>query len=178
MKLIRCTTLLFAGILIGYGLPTAVWAQQDQATGQAEATVEPRSIYVSEERPLSFGTFIPLGTTDGYVDVRCDGTFGNGNVVVLYEGYRAQWSVSGVPSLEYTVTIPTGTTISNGTNGMEVDTMVVYDDTNGSCVEQSLVRYLSSQGYDTFYLGAIVRVNQNQEEGTYAGSYDVTVAYN
>ncbi len=162
----RITALTIACIIGVLGLPASVWGQ---TPGDATAVVVVSPISLTQIRPLSFGTFIPLGSA-GEILVDANGTLSYTNVVVVAEGDRSYWDVSGIAGATYSLDYDATTILSNGTDTMDVFTIhhdgAVWDGT------------ISNQGHDYFHLGAYLTVGANQPPGTYTGTFDVTVAYN
>ncbi len=130
--------------------------------------VQESPISVIQERSLSLGIFIPAGSP-GWVDVNpeTDATTYN-NVYIVSEGQRAHWITSGIGGASYALAVDPTTTLTNGSDTMEVS-MIYQAGYDG---------ILSSQGTDSFYVGATVEVGAHQPSGTYTGTYSVTVAYN
>lgn len=79
--------------------------------------------------------------------------------------------MTGVPNAPFDITLPAdGTiTVTSGGFSMDVDT---FRHNQGS---QPL---LDGAGERSFAVSATLRVGANQPEGTYTGTYNVTVAYN
>ena len=84
----------------------------------------------------------------------------------------ASYDVTGESGATYAITLPATATISNGipANNMTVSNFV--------CSIPSLVGTISFSGTDEFTLGAKLTLAAGQASGSYAGTFDVSVAYN
>ncbi len=159
------TTLGIALILTVFGLPTVAWAQAT-ATGDVSAEVQAIPISLTQVTPLSFGTFMPFGRS-GDVVVYGDGTFFSSNVHIVTPGERAVWLVIGVPEAFFEIAYNPSTTLTNGSDTMDVTNLHLY------AVESQL-----SDGDNQFTVGATLSVNANQAPGLYTGTYELTAVYN
>ncbi len=163
------TTLGIALILAVFGLPTVAWAQTTE-TGDVTAEVQELPISVTQDQALSFGTFMPFGRP-GSVTIGVTGngpTFAHSDVHMVAEGGEARWAVQGVPLAFYEFTHSTSTTLTNGTDTMEVTDIYTHG------VEPTL----DVNGLDNVQIGGTLSVNANQPPGLYTGTYEVTAVYN
>ncbi len=160
------TTLGIALILTVFGLPTVAWAQAT-ATGDLSAEVQEIPISLTQNTPLSFGTFMPFGRP-GQVLVGGDTSFSSTNVYIVAPGERASWMVTGVPNAFFNVVYNTSGTVTNGSDTMEVTLHGLY----------AFSGRIAGNGEEEYNLGATVSVNANQPPGTYTGTYEMTVVYN
>jgi len=78
--------------------------------------------------------------------------------------------VRGEPNRRFLVQLPTPIDISNGTSTMRVDQFRANTDASGRVT-------FSSGGLYVLNVGGRLRVNANQEPGSYTGTFDVTVLY-
>ncbi len=162
------TTLGIALVLAVFGLPTVAWAQTT-GTGDVTAEVQTIDISLTESTALSFGTFMPFGRP-GSVTIDISGTSGTytyTDVHMVAEGEEAQWLVQGVPYAFYEFTHSTSTTLTNGTDTMEVTNI----HSNGIAPD------LGGAG-DAVDIGGTLSVNANQPPGLYSGTYEITAEYN
>ena len=80
----------------------------------------------------------------------------------------ASFDVTGDGNANYSITLPSSTTLSSGGNTMIVDTF-----NHDAGASPTLVG-----GSDTFNVGATLHVGATQASGTYSGTFSVTVNYN
>ncbi len=125
-------------------------------------------ISISSSANLDFGTMVPTGTA-GTVTVTPAGARSSVNVDLLGGlPSAAAFDVTGEGANTYSITLPSSATLTSGGNTMTVDT---YTDDAGATPTLS-------GGSDTFNVGATLNVGATQAEGTYSGTFSVTVNYN
>ncbi len=81
----------------------------------------------------------------------------------------ASFDVTGKGNANYSITLPSSTTLTSGANTMTVDTL--NHDAGAS-------PKLPVGGSETFNVGATLHVGATQAAGTYSGTFAVTVNYN
>ena len=169
MKLHTKTSIVLAFALVALGMPSTVFGQASE-TGSIGVTIQNLQITLVEDVALSFGTVQPFGR-DGIVTVRTDGATINNGTHNTLAGNPATWSVTGVPGAPFGITLPTNSvTITN--NGPGGETMAVTSFTGSGNLS------FDPAGNASFNVGATLNVNALQADGTYTGTYNVTVAYN
>ncbi len=125
-------------------------------------------ISISAGANMDFGTVSPTGTA-GTVTVTPTGARSSVNVDLLGGlPAAAAFDVTGGPGQVYFITLPSSTTLTSGGNTMTVDTF-----THDAGATPTL-----AGGSDTFNVGATMHVGATQVEGTYSGTFAVTVNYN
>lgn len=125
-------------------------------------------ISISAGASMDFGDMTPTGAA-GTVTVTPAGARSSVNVDLLGGVPSASsFDVTGGPGQVYSITLPSSTTLTSGANTMTVDTF-----TDDAGPNPSLVG-----GSDTFNVGATMNVGAAQAEGTYSGTFAVTVNYN
>ncbi len=140
------------------------------ATATASATII-SAITIVNSIGLQFGQIAPSASA-GTVSVDTTGARTSTGGVTLTSSIpttAASFLVAGAPSNTYAITLPSSTTIAFGLNSMTVDTFVSVPGPIGT---------LSITGTDTINVGAKLHVGASQATGVYAGTFDVTVAYN
>ena len=142
----------------------------DGISGTVDVTatiLAPISIFAVGD--MDFGTMTPTGTA-GTVTVTPAGARSSVNVDLLGGvPSAASFDVTGDGNANYSITLPSSTTLSSGGDTMTVDTFT--DDAGASPI-------LPSGGSDTFNVGATLNVGATQVAGTYSGTFAVTVHYN
>ncbi len=125
-------------------------------------------ISISSSGDMDFGTLSPTGTA-GTVTVTPAGVRTSVNVD-LFGGTpaAASFDVTGASGQAYFITLQSSATLTSGGNTMTVDTF--NHDAGGAPT--------LGGGSDTFNVGATLNVGATQAEGTYSGTFDVTVNYN
>jgi len=144
-------------------------AQADTVSGTANATVL-TPLVLTEDDTLEFGKLSSGLSTGTVVIDNADGRTVTGGVTLEGGTFRSgAWSVAGEASTAYTITLPSSdVTLTSGGDTMTVNTFT--DSASGSSTTDGT-------GADTFKVGATLNVGISQPNGTYTGSYDVTVAY-
>lgn len=127
---------------------------------------------------LMFGSILP--TSDGGV-VRINPTKAIGSSLLRTSDMTkinetifgwASFLVTGSPSYAFTITVPMNDTsiITSGANSMAVNYW--------ECSQSNRIMSLSVDGTASFKIGATLEVGLNQPDGTYTGTFSVSVAYN
>lgn len=165
--------MLFAAIVMVAGFSTSLMAQTENTAVGAKILT---AMTITESAPMHFGTMtVPTAATT--VVLATDGTVtvGSGTTTLLAQApisTAAAYDITGDVSATYAITIDASTTITNGTpaEDMTVDNFV--------CSYAGLTSTLDAGGADNFTVGATLNLVDAQPAGTYAGTFDVTVAYN
>ena len=127
-------------------------------------------ISISASADMDFGTVSPTGTA-GTVTVTPAGVRTSVNVDLLGGlAAAAAFDVTGEPGQAYFITLPSSTMLSSGGNSMTVDTFT-HD-------AGALPTLPGGTGSETFNVGATMNVGAAQADGTYSGTFAVTVNYN
>lgn len=147
------------------------FAQSTSANATANI-VSPISITAVNN--LIFGDIAVSASLAGTVVMSTSGTrTKTGGVLLPVTGTAfnaASFTVSGVADATYAITLPASTTISaGGPNSMTVNTFTSNPSSTGT---------LSAGGTQTLSVGATLNVAAGQAQGTYTGTFSVTVAYN
>lgn len=149
-----------------------VWAAEATGQGNISAKIV-APVTVTEAQALDFGTI--LAPTSGTKKVKISATDGsrsvdggdNGILVSTNKGEAGLFNVTGAENQSMTINLPSSTTLDGTGDSMKVDNF-----TSDKGTELTLT---GTTG--TFQVGADLTVNQGQEEGDYAGTYEVTVSY-
>ena len=140
----------------------------DSDTANVDITVA-APISISAVGDMDFGTMVTTGTA-GTVTVTPAGARSSVNVDLLGGvPSAASFDVTGDGNANYSITLPSSTTLSSGGDTMTVDT---FTDNAGASPK------LPPGGSETFNVGATLNVGATQAAGTYSGTFDVTVNYN
>ncbi len=139
-----------------------------QATIDVTATLA-APISISAAGDLDFGTMVPTGNPGGTVTVTPAGARSSTDVDLLGgTPAAASFDVTGEGNANYSITLPSSTTLTSGGNTMTVDT---FTDDAGANPRLT-------GGSDTFNVGATLHVGATQASGTYSGTFSVTANYN
>jgi len=164
----RIPLYLATAILMG-GAAQAQSSNSDSATASASATIV-SAIAIAKTADLDFGEVVAGGTSGTVVlstanerSVTGGSTLGNAAGAAA-----ASFSVTGDSDGSFSITLPSSTTITDGTNDMTVDNFV------SSPADSSTL----SSGTATISVGATLNVDADQVAGSYTGTFDVTVTYN
>ncbi len=157
---------LAVSVAVMLGLPVA--ANAATATGDSSAEIV-TAISITKGTALDFGSVVAAASA-GTVAMDTAGSRTCSTVTCVSQdaGTAASFDVSGQADYQYSVTLPTSTTISDGggTNSMTIDT---FSHNSGNA--------LDGTGADTFNVGATLSVGADQVAGSYTGTFDVTVEY-
>jgi hypothetical protein len=164
--------ILFAGLFIMAISVQNVNAQNQDATSSDAAARIIQILEIENDRPIHFGDIVP-STTAGTVEITpAGGRNGSGGVTLLtqYTTHQsAQFTVTGNAEALYTITLPGDEDV--------VLSLTDADDMEVTGFTHNATEILTG-GAETFEVGATLNVNVDQDPGTYAGSFNVTVIYN
>ncbi len=154
-----------AGATVGMSLS----ADAATATFSANARIIP-AILISNTTDLEFADIIPdpVSADTVVVDTAGARTCGASLSCSGVAG-AATFLVTGAANATYAITLPGAANINSGPDTMSVGT---FTDSNGG------VGTLSVLGTDTFTVGATLSVGAGQPQGTYTGTFIMTVNYN
>jgi hypothetical protein len=174
------TTLAIIGQIV------SVSAQSSQSISvQASAEII-EAMTLSQTNKLNFGTIALKSTAGGTVVLSSNSNTRNytgglaGGGPENQNATNATFEVSGASLAAYTVTLPAAITLTHtstetGINTMEITAMKArFND----AASDSVTSTISSEGTDSFSLGATLTVQENQILGQYSGQYEVSVDYN
>ena len=145
-------------------------ATEDQTTGAAVAQVI-GPFQIAPIADLRFGS-IMQPATPGNVTISSAGVVTTTLTFSATSGPRgpAIFVITGEPNRRFLVQLPAPIDISNGTSTMRVDQFRANTAASGQV-------NFSSTGFYVLNVGGRLRVNANQEPGSYTGTFDVTVLY-
>ena len=160
-------------VLIGLTLAATACAGEvlaATATSNVSASIVP-AITITKNTDMDFADVIATGSsgtvvlsTAGARSVTGGATLGNGTGAAA-----AAFTVTGDPASTYSISLPTSTTITSSPNTMTVNTFTSSPSGTGT---------LSGGGTQALTVGATLQVGASQAQGSYTGTFDVTVAYN
>jgi hypothetical protein len=168
--LIAMTALAAIAMLVPAGSAMA----QSSANASATATatiITPITLTNTGGTGLRFGNVV-ASTAAGTIVVASDGTrswTGGATGISGLPVGAALFGVTGGANRTFTITLPSSTTITDGTNDMTVDTFT------SSLASPAT---LNGSGTASFNVGGTLTVNAGQVAGSYTGTFSVTVAYN
>jgi Mat/Ecp fimbriae major subunit len=173
---------LFAAALAFVGFANVATAQNSaSATGTATARIiEPISISATDGI-LKFGNIVssPEG---GTVTVTGNGSVSYNGVVALTGWWNtsqsgsqatgpAGFTVSGEPYFHYLTSYPSSVVMTSGESNTMTCTLSAP---THAVLDQAII---SNVGYDTFNMGGTLTVAADQPNGSYSGTFTVTVWY-
>lgn len=170
MKNLLKTISVIAIFMIGF--TSVSMAQNTVQTSAGAKIVSALTVSNVGSYGLHFGT-MTIPTSVATVTVPATGArTSTGTITLLSQAptySAAGYGVTGDGTSTYNITLPTSTTITNGTQSMTVDTFTSSKPSNmGTLVA----------GADAFTVGATLHLVSGQNSGTYTGSFDISVAYN
>ena len=140
------------------------------ATSNVSASIVP-AITITKNTDMDFADVVATAsagtvvlTTAGARSVTGGATLGNGTGTAA-----AAFTVAGDPASTYSITLPGSATITSAPNTMTVNTFTSNPSGTGT---------LGAGGTQGLTVGATLVVGASQAQGTYTGTFDVTVAYN
>ena len=181
---IKASLLLTILAIIGHIV--SVRAQSAPTINSTASAQLIEAITLSETTSLNFGTTVLKSTAGGTVVLSSNSNTRNytgglaGGGPENQNATNATFEVSGASLATYAVTLPavitlTHTSIDSGINTMNVTSMKArFNDASSDSVTSTI----SSEGTDSFSLGATLTLQENQIFGQYSGQYEVTVNYN
>lgn len=174
----------FAPLFVLASLQTLTLAAQTSASATANVTT---SIYtpitVTKTIDLSFGDVFP-GTVAGTVTVDPAGaatTFtGTGVSLGVHPAVAASYTMTGKKNASFSLALPANNSVSLAGPGvaMTLTNFTAAVGVGATTAGPSLTAALGAAGTQTFKVGATMNVGNAQMEGSYTGSYNVTVTYN
>tara|TARA_B110000503_G_scaffold108988_1_gene163014 strand:+ start:31 stop:582 length:552 start_codon:yes stop_codon:yes gene_type:complete len=181
---IKASLLLTILAIIGHIV--SVRAQSAPTINSTASAQLIEAITLSETTSLNFGTTVLKSTAGGTVVLSSNSNTRNytgglaGGGPENQNATNATFEVSGSSLATYAVTLPAAITLTHtstetGINTMEITAMKArFND----AASDSVTSTISSEGTDSFSLGATLTVQENQILGQYSGQYEVSVDYN
>ena len=171
------TIIIIVAIIIA-GFSANVMAQATKNTAAGAKIVAPISI--TETSPLNFGTMAVLASTAGTCVLSTQGVrTATGGVNLSAQAplaANAAYNVGGAISTTYAITLPSTITVTDGAaHNMTIDNILARTASAGA---NGLTGTLSVTGTDSFTIGGTLNVTAAQVAAVYAGTFNVTVAYN
>ncbi len=155
---------------------------QSTITSTTAGAVIITPISLTQESPLNFGVMAVLATTPGACILSTIGIrTASGGVNLSAAGVsatNAAFSVVGLESATYSISLPSTITVTetlSGTETMTIDALSVRAASNAA---DGFTGTLNGAGVDNFTIGGTLNVQAAQVSGIYSGSFNVTVAYN
>lgn len=167
-KLFSTVTLTAILTLLSVGM---TFAQQNSDTATANVTADVvAAISITKTTDMNFGKVVAGATGGTVVLSTASARSATGGVTLGNAGATAaaSFDVTGESGATYAITLPASATIVSGTDEMVVDAFEGDPDGTGTL----------TGGSETLNVGATLNVDASQPTGTYAGTFDVTVAYN
>jgi hypothetical protein len=176
---------VFCAIFIMACVTMNVTAQSSSTvTGTTAGAVIITPLALTQVSALHFGVMAVTDGIAGTCILSTDGTTrtGTGGVNLSTQtpaATVASYSVTGEADTPYAITVDnpiTVTTLATGTGSTTMDIVPVAKAASNS--SEGFAGTLNGTGGDTFVIGGTLSVATDQVAGTYAGTFDVTVAYN
>ena len=154
----------------------AAFAQSTATLGSVPATANIiKGLTLANVTGMSFGNIV-TGTTSGTVVMTSAGIRTPSGGATLASGgtpSAAAFAVVGHKSRTYAITVPGApVTLTETTLGVATMTVGTFTSSLGA------IGTLDNSGAQSFTVGATLNVGASQLEGTYNGTFAVTVAYN
>jgi hypothetical protein len=177
-KKMKKLIVLFTAIILVTGFTTRVMAQATENTASGAVIVTP--ITITEVSALHFGVMAVLAATPGTCVLSTTGVrTATGGVNLSAQtpvATNASYTVAGQISTTYALTLPATITVTDGaSNTMTIGTLLARFNGAGA---DAVISTLSGTGTDNFTVGGTLTVLAAQPAGVYAGTFNVTVAYN
>ena len=165
------------------GSMTAFGQSSANTSASATATIY-LPIAISKTNDLVFGDVYPNATTAGTVTVDPKAgtatTSGGVSLDTLRTASPATFSISGMNSAAFTITLPSSGSMTGPGPTMALSSFSAYLGSGSTIVATSVPTNLSAGGSLTLAVGAQLAVASavTQTQGDYTGTFNVTVAYN
>ena len=182
------TKILIFDIIFCILITSAGYVSADNETSTATTKII-TPIQIHKKQDLNFGK-MAAGNSAGTVTIDPtkwgnDRVSVNGVVIVSSAKINDAWfEVSGEKGVLYVVTLPSTITVTSSSNSMLVDNFICTPWSNSGWAPEptpgisgTVGTLRSSNGKDDIFIGATLHVNAMQPQGTYTGSFSVTVAY-
>ena len=175
------TIMIITAVIMMAGVATRLQAQvtENTAAGAKILTV----LSIAENLPMHFGTMGVLAGTGGTCLVTTAGVRSATAGVTLSAMAPlfslATYTVTGEPLYTYAITLPATITVThtNTINTMTIGTLLAKS-TSGTESHTATGTLIAVAGTESFTVGGTLTVALAQLGGVYAGTFDVTVAYN
>lgn len=147
-----------------------------EATGEGTVTAKiVAPVSITQDQGLDFGTMISPSSATTVTIAASNGARTSTNDSILVgtsEGAAGRFEITGADGQSVDVTLPSQVTLSNSSDGeMTVNNFSVYNGNNGETT------FNLTGTSATMNVGATLNVGADQAQGTYTGSYTVTVSY-
>lgn len=144
-----------------------------EAMAQKGGGSGPAPIVITSSQALNFGQITFNVGQSGTVTISSAGVRSATGGVILMGGTptAAAFTVTGERRTPYTITLPTGVSLSNGS--MTIPLVIETQHVLGN----SLSRTLPNNGRDDFTVGGRITIAGNQQGGNYSGTVLMTVDY-
>jgi hypothetical protein len=166
-----------AVIVLIAGFTTKVNAQATQNTAAGAVLITPISI--TQTSPLHFGVMAVQSGLDGTCILSTAGvrtaTGGVNLSVQAPLATNAAYTVGGSLNTTYAITLPASITVTSSSFSMIIDNLLAKA---ASAASDGLTGTLNGSGSDSFTVGGTLNVTAGKPAGVYAGTFNVTVAYN
>jgi hypothetical protein len=175
----KSSSIIFAVIVLIAGFTTKVNAQATENTAAGAVLITP--ITITETSALHFGVMAVLAGTPGTCILSTTGVrTATGGVNLSAQAptaTNAAYTVGGKSSTTYAITLPATITVTESvtSTSMTIGTLLARTASAGA---NGLTGTLDGTGADSFTVGGTLTVPAGQATGVYAGTFDVTVAYN
>lgn len=171
---------LIAAVVMMAGFTITVMAQVTENTAAGAKILAALSI--TEDAAMHFGTMGVLAGTGGTCVVTTAGVrtaTGGVTLSLIAPTFTvATYTVTGDPTYTYAITLPTTITVTKPTT-LETMTIGTLLAKSTSGVEShTATGTIEGGGTEQFKIGGTLTVIAAQVAGLYAGTFDVTVAYN
>ncbi len=157
-------------VLAGFGMNANA---QNSVNNNATAVVK-QALTITKGSDLSFGTF--SGLSDGISTVIMSNAGARTGTADLIgtDGGAGTFSITGEPSQQVAITLPaSATTLSDGASHTMTIAAASYN-----CDKTIAGVALDGSGNLTISVGATLSVGNNQNAGSYTGTFAVSVNYN
>lgn len=173
-KTLRYTALLSVAALGVFSGAQAL-ADTDSVTVDAEV-IQPITLTAVDN--MNFGTFAASDNA-GTVVLTTDNQRSSTNVMLSGIGVSAvaSFTVGGEGSANYTITLPDTVALVGPTDSSDMGLNVFSRFALDNAIDPDTSGTLTTEGAETFYLGGTLQVGATQAPGSYAGTIEVSVAY-
>ena len=167
MDLVKFRYMAGAAAVAGIVAGVAVSVQAAGDNGNATATII-APIAIANTTDLAFANVVASGDADTVVVSPAGGRTCGGFLTCAGTVSAGAFAVTGGSGATYAITLPASTTVTFGANNMTVSAFTSTPSGTGTL----------TGGAETVSVGATIQVGASQAQGSYTGTYSVTVEYN
>jgi hypothetical protein len=169
--LVRFPLRCLAATVLALCAPARAWAAPPSAPASGKATVI-RAVAVTKLKDMDFGYLAPTAAGTAVLEPNADAFSVTGGVIAVGgTPHSAEFGGSAQSSQVVNIRVPNQSVTLTRVGGTETMTAANFT------LQGQSKRTIAAQTFFTFRVGATLNVAAAQVEGTYVGTFSVTVQY-